>query len=882
MTFLAFKTTIVNLNKKNMKKLLRSNLLAIISMIVPLGLQAQEDVTAVYLVNPGFELGPSFFHDPSQVISGWNISQDNLSDAFLNQNDGVAAPEGSNVFGVWSPGSIADMEISQTVKNLPAGTYSISCVLTVPDGGYSTQRLFASTTSAGTKSKYFGATSLAVVPGETYDYAGYAIDGDGNGPYHPMSISINVNAGEDLVFGIRSNGKLSTVCAFSALDGHGLFKVDDFKLSFIKDPNAFIKTQIQTKITTISAISRDSIPGGYGDVIDAKVTEAQGVILNQTISDSLDAYNTRLKDFILLLGNAKTKFLSLQALLMKAENLTNTTNFPGKAILVTVFDDTYGIYFSPTSLLADFNTAYSTLDLAIHTYIDGVMPENLATIGTPTTSFVSGWERLSAVNDGFEPINSGDRSHPVYGNWNGDADYGKTNWVEYDWEKFNTIQSVSIYWFSDGGGLAQPETATIEYWKDGAWVLADTIGRALDQWNTLAIANIKSQKLRANFSSLTSTGICEFKVVGLRKVAADLDDYKVMLNDELTSLAALKDTFPKGYVAPVTQLKQDGTSLLTTGTIETISAYITQLKAYRLVLDSARVSYDNLVAKIADAQNWVATTSLPNKEKLQLAISNATTVFNSTTSLKAEFNTSVTTLQNAINAYSLLSCRATVSTSLCSSWEKLTAVNDGYDPTSSKDVSHKRYGNWNGTDGKVDWVMYEWPAMEIIKTISIYWASDGGGLAFPDSSSIDYFDGTEWKVLGPIGAVGDQYNTISTDIQASKLKVTMKSPTATSIIEFKVVGYDAPTGIATVKQNNLVNVYPTMVKRGADVNVNFAKDLSKPVSVELFTISGQKVYNTAVSGRTSIVSVPSSLGSGIYLMVFNAPEGKLFKKIVVE
>lgn len=865
-----------------MKKHLRLILLAIVSMIVPLGMQAQEDVTAVYLVNPGFELGPSFFHDPSQVISGWNISKDNLSDAFLNQNDGTTPPEGLNVFGVWSPNSIADMEIAQTVKNLPAGTYSISCVLTVPNGGYSTQRLFAYSNSAGTKAKYFGETSLAVVPGETYDYAGYAIDGNGNGPYHPMSISIKVNAGDSLVFGIRSNGKLSTICPFTNLTGHGLFKVDDFKLSFIADPNAFVKSQIQTKINTVKAVALDSIPGGYAAVIDAKITEAQDVIINQTIADSLEAYNTRFKDFIILLGNAKLKFLSFQKLLMKAENLTTTTNYPGKALLVTAFDDAAAIYFGPTSLIADFNAGYTALQAAIAAYSDGVIPENLALFGVPTTSFVSGWESLAAVNDGFEPTDSGDRSHPVYGNWNGDADYGKTNWVQYEWEKFNTIQSVSIYWFSDGGGLGQLTAANIEYWLDGAWVKADTIGTVLNQWNTLAINNIKTQKLRANFSSATSTGICEFKVVGLKKVKADLDDYKVMLNDELKGLAALKDTFPKGYVAPVAKFNTDGTALLTTGTMETIPAFITKLKAYRLVLDSARVSYDLLAAKIADAQNWVNTTSLPNKDKLTLAINTALTVFNATTSYMAEFNTSAANLQNAINAYSLLSSRATATTSFCSSWERLSAVNDGYDPLSSKDTSHKRYGNWNGTDGKVDWVMYEWPAMEIIKTISIYWGSDGGGLAFPDSTGIDYYDGVEWKVLGPIGAAADQYNTLNTDIQATKLRVTMKSPTATSIIEFKVVGYDAPVGIDAVNQNNTVNVYPTMVKRGSSVNINFAKETTKPVSVELFSISGQKVNSTSVSGRTAMVSMPKSLTSGIYMMVLNTSEGRLFKKIVVE
>lgn len=858
-------------------------LLAIVSMIVPLSLQAQEDVTATYLVNPSFEEGVTYFHDVTQKIPGWNIDSLSLAVSYRN-DDADATKDGTFIFGIWDPANISDFQISQTVKGLPAGTYVISCLMTVPDGNNTTQRLFATTNSAGTKAMYFAATSLGVVPGESYEYKGNAVDGNGAGPFHPMSLTINVSTGDSLVFGVRTNGQKSTILPLSTVGGAGWFKFDNFKLGFIADPNAFVKDQIQTQINVIKAVAIDSIPGGYSSVIDAKIIEAQGVVSNQTIGDSLTAYNLRLKTFVAQLKEAKTKFLSLQTLLMKAENLNNTTNFPNKLVFTAAFDDMYAVYFASTSLLADFNAAYVTLDAAIHAYIDGVMPENLALIGTPSTSYVSGWEKLAAVNDGFEPTGSGDRSHPVYGNWNGDADYGKTNWIQYEWAKFNKMTSVSIYWFSDGGGLLQPTTANIEYWKDGAWVVIDTISTVLDQWNTLSFDTIKSQKLRANFSSTTSTGIIEFKVNGLRKVVEDMDDYKIMINDELKSLEAYKDTFPKGYLAPVATLKQNGTTLLTSGTLETMKAFVAESKSYRLQLDTARMAYDNLVTKMVSAKVWIDSTSLPNKDKLVLAYNNANTVFTSTSSFIAEFNANVEILQNAINAYSLLSSRATATTSYVAGWDRLSALNDGFDPKNSTDTSHRRYGNWNGEAnyGKANWVMYEWAAMATIKSISVYWSADGGGLMLPDSTGVEYFDGAEWKSLGPIGFEGDKYNTINTDIMATKLKLTMRSVAATSIIELKVVGFDAPVAIAEVNQSNSVNVYPTMVKRGAAINVQFAKELAKPVALEIFSISGQKMYNTTVSGKASSINVPSSLGSGLYLMVVNTPEGKLFKKIVVE
>ena len=54
---------------------------------------------------------------------------------------------------------------------------------------------------------------------------------------------------------------------------------------------------------------------------------------------------------------------------------------------------------------------------------------------------------------------------------------------------------------------------------------------------------------------------------------------------------------------------------------------------------------------------------------------------------------------------------ATSSTSFCSTWESLTAINDGQvSPTSSTRLSDpysKVYGNWDGSSGKTNWVEYD-------------------------------------------------------------------------------------------------------------------------------------------------------------------------------
>jgi len=871
-----------------MKKHLRSILLAITLVIVPLGLQAQEDVTATYLLNPSFEEGVTYFHDITQTVVGWNLNAASMGVSYRN-DDADATKDGTYIFGIWDPSNIGDFQISQTVKNLPAGTYVISCLMTVPEGDNTTQRLFASSNSAGTKAMYFGSTSLGVVPGESNEYMGNVVDGNGAGPFHPMSMMINVAAGDSLVIGVRTNGQKSTILPLSTVGGAGWFKVDNFKLSYISDLKAFTKTQIQGYVNTINTVSLDSIPGGYGAVITAKVAEANNVIATQTNLDSLQAYNLRIKEFLATLATAKVKFLSLQTLLMKAESLVNTTSYPNKADLVKIFDETYDVYFALTSLNADFDAAYKVLDAAIYTYTKDVVPENLALIGTASTSFVSSWEKLSGVNDGFEPANSEDRTHPIYGNWNGDADYGKVNWVQYEWPYYETINSVSVYWFTDFGGLLQPNYATVEYMENNVWKSVGNIDTMMEKWNTLAVPSVKTNKIRVNFSSLTSTGIVEFKVLGFRKIGNDESDYKRMITDELALVDAVKlDSVPKGYATPTADIKVEGATQLASGTLTTLSAYYTKLSDFKHVLDSAGGVFINYETLLNVTKSLIDTTNWANKAALLTAYSAAQSVYTGASSQITEFLAGMEALKKAKLDYAAshvvvtLSSTAKVTTSLCSSWESLAAINDGFDPTSSADNTHKKYGNWNGTNAKLDWVQYEWTSPQRITSMGVYWFTDGGGLLFPDSTSVDYYNGSEWKVLGPIGALADQYNSLTVDIMASKLRIFMRSAVATGIIEFKVRGYESTVGVAAVKQSNSVNVYPTMVKRGASVSIDFAKDLVKPVPVELLSLSGQKVYGTTVSGRTSTVNVPSSLASGIYLMVFNAPEGKMFKKIVVE
>jgi chitodextrinase len=137
---------------------------------------------------------------------------------------------------------------------------------------------------------------------------------------------------------------------------------------------------------------------------------------------------------------------------------------------------------------------------------------NVASLATPSTSYVSSWETLAAVNDGFTPANSNDKAHGAYGNWNNP---NTIEWVQYDWSTSYDISKVEVYWFDDNGGVLTPTTAYVEYWNGSAWVNFGTIPKVKNAFNVLNVTGITSNKVRLSMLNTTqSTGILEFRVWG--------------------------------------------------------------------------------------------------------------------------------------------------------------------------------------------------------------------------------------------------------------------------------------------------------------------------------------------------------------------------------
>ncbi|MDS0524490.1 M6 family metalloprotease domain-containing protein [Clostridium sp. SHJSY1] len=138
---------------------------------------------------------------------------------------------------------------------------------------------------------------------------------------------------------------------------------------------------------------------------------------------------------------------------------------------------------------------------------------NLAAKAKVASSYCSNWESTTALNDGFTPTNSNDRSHAVYGNW------PRTNaqWIQYTFDKDYTISKSDIYWFKDNGGIDVPSSYKIKYWNGSAWAdvtKASGLGIKANAFNTTTFTPITTRSIviEINPNNSKSTGVLEWRV----------------------------------------------------------------------------------------------------------------------------------------------------------------------------------------------------------------------------------------------------------------------------------------------------------------------------------------------------------------------------------
>lgn len=240
------------------------------------------------------------------------------------------------------------------------------------------------------------------------------------------------------------------------------------------------------------------------------ITEKLGMALERdtyttaTVAAAKDYVNFSLKNATP--GTAHTTKVTFNGLAPGSYNVLINNNAAGS---VTAANGT------PTIVSLNIGAA-ATYDIKLQKGGDPEGPVDVAPLATASTSYVSPWESLAGLNDGYTPASSADRGHPVYGNWDNP---NTTQWVQYDWNQNYTLNRVDVYWFDDDQGIDLPASYTIQYWNGSAWVNvsgASGYGVQPDRYNTTTFTPVTTNKIRLNIvaKATTSTGIQSWKVYG--------------------------------------------------------------------------------------------------------------------------------------------------------------------------------------------------------------------------------------------------------------------------------------------------------------------------------------------------------------------------------
>lgn len=179
--------------------------------------------------------------------------------------------------------------------------------------------------------------------------------------------------------------------------------------------------------------------------------------------------------------------------------------------------------------------------LAGFTGVDGLAQTdspavNIARVAVPASSSIASENKISALNDGFNPADSFDRSHGIYAlhrSWSGEDEQP---WVQYQWSEPVTIGKVDVYWAVDhprhgaipGSGwptLQTPESYRILYWDGSSFTPVNQpqgLGLAADTFNATGFEPVKTDKLRLEVTPQQGqpAGILEWRVYNFGPVPA--------------------------------------------------------------------------------------------------------------------------------------------------------------------------------------------------------------------------------------------------------------------------------------------------------------------------------------------------------------------------
>src|SRR4051794_21915930 len=154
---------------------------------------------------------------------------------------------------------------------------------------------------------------------------------------------------------------------------------------------------------------------------------------------------------------------------------------------------------------------------------------NIARVAIPSSRTILSENKISALNDGFVPESSFDRTHGLYALHGERQTESGRSWVQYDWSERVNINKTEVYWAVDRPkpgaipgssslhGMHVPESYRILYWDGNDFVPVNQpegLGVAADTFNATTFTPVKTDKLRIEVTLKKDqpAGILEWRV----------------------------------------------------------------------------------------------------------------------------------------------------------------------------------------------------------------------------------------------------------------------------------------------------------------------------------------------------------------------------------
>jgi DUF1680 family protein len=160
---------------------------------------------------------------------------------------------------------------------------------------------------------------------------------------------------------------------------------------------------------------------------------------------------------------------------------------------------------------------------------------NIARVAVPSSFRMTSENKIGALNDGFVPESSFDRSHGVYALHAERGSGDGQPWVQYEWTEPVSIDKMEVYWAVDhprpgaipgtgGPEIHIPSSYRVLYWNGSGFVAVDSqnLTAKADSFNGTTFHAIRTTKVRIEVAPDTGhpAGILEWNVFNAGPVPA--------------------------------------------------------------------------------------------------------------------------------------------------------------------------------------------------------------------------------------------------------------------------------------------------------------------------------------------------------------------------